>query len=70
MVRRDLIGQILVDLAYVARGQLDETLRRQSAEPGRKLGEILVAMKVLTPELLEEGLALQEWVKRLEGKEN
>ena len=66
MEKRDLIGNILVGLGHINLEQVNEALRKQAAYPVLKLGEILVAMKVLSPKQLERGLALQERVRRLE----
>jgi hypothetical protein len=64
---RGLIGHILVGLGYIKLEQVEEALRKQGAyPPGIKLGAILITMKALTPEQLEQGLKLQERVRRLE----
>jgi len=64
--KRDLIGHILVGLGYIKLEQVEEALRKQGAYPGLKLGAILITMKALTPEQLDQGLKLQERVRRLE----
>ena len=70
MEKRDLIGQILVDLGYIKLEQVEEALRKQGAyPPGIKLGAILITMEALTPEQLDQGLKLQERVRRLEREE-
>ena len=66
MEKRDLIGHILVGLGHIKEEQVEEALRKQGAYPGLKLGAILITMKALTPEQLEQGLKLQERVRRLE----
>ena len=66
MEKRGLIGRILVDMGYIKLEQVEEALIKQGAYPGLKLGAILVTMKALAPEQLEQGLRLQERVKRLE----
>ena len=66
MEKRDLIGHILVNLGHIKLEQVEEAVRKQGAYPGLKLGAILITMKALTPEQLEQGLALQERVRRLE----
>jgi hypothetical protein len=63
---RGLIGHILVDLGYIKLEQVEEALRKQGAYPGLKLGAILITMKALTSEQLDQGLKLQERVRRLE----
>jgi hypothetical protein len=67
--RRGLIGHILVDLGYIKLKQVNEARRKQMAYPVLKLGEVLIGMKALTPEQLDQGLKLQERVRRLEKKE-
>jgi len=66
---RGLIGHILVGLGYIKLEQVEEALRKQGAYPGLKLGAILITMKALSPEQLEQGLKLQERERRLEQKE-
>ena len=66
MEKRGLIGHILLDLGYIKLEQVEEALRKQGAYPGLKLGVILIAMEALTPEQLDQGLKLQERVRRLE----
>jgi hypothetical protein len=57
-----------MDLGYVKEEQVDEALRKQGAYPELKLGEILIGMKFVTPEQLEQGLKLQERVRTLKQK--
>jgi hypothetical protein len=66
--KRSLIGHIMVDLGHIKPEHVDEALRKQEAYPVLKLGEILLAMLVLTPEQLEEGLQIQERM-RMQEKE-
>ena len=66
MEKRGLIGQILVDSGYLSAEQVEEALRKQGAYPGLKLGAILITMDALSPEHLDQGLKLQERVRRLE----
>jgi len=61
--RHLLIGQILADLGYLNLNQVNEARRKQMAYPHLKLGEILVAMQVLAPEQLEQGLQVQKKVE-------
>jgi len=66
--KRDLIGNILVDLAFITREDVEEALRKQRAyPPGIKLGAILITMDALSPEQLDQGLVLQERVRKVEG---
>ncbi|MBE0598736.1 MAG: type II secretion system ATPase GspE [Desulfuromonadales bacterium] len=53
-----LLGEILVQEHAVARSRIDEALASQK-ESGRPLGEILLVMKTITPELLAQALASQ-----------
>ena len=66
MEKRGLIGHILVEMGHVKIEQVEEALRKQGAYPGLKLGAILITMDALNPEQLEQGLKLQERVRRLE----
>ena len=61
--RHLLIGQILADLGYLNLNQVNEARRKQMAYPHLKLREILVAMQVLAPEQLEQGLQVQNKVE-------
>jgi len=64
--KRGLIGRILVEMGHVKIEQVEEALRKQGAYPGLKLGAILITMDALNPEQLDQGLKLQESVRRLE----
>jgi len=64
--KRGLIGRILVEMGHVKLEQVEEALRKQGAYPGLKLGAILITMDALNPEQLDQGLKLQESVRRLE----
>jgi len=64
--KRGLIGRILVELGHVKLEQVEEALRKQGAYPGLKLGAILITMDALNPEQLDQGLKVQESVRRLE----
>jgi len=64
--KRGLIGHILVDLGHVKLEQVEEALRKQGAYPGLKLGKILITMDALSPEQLDQGLKLQERLRRVE----
>ena len=66
MEKRGLIGRILVEMGHVKLEQVEEALRKQGAYPGLKLGAILITMDALNPEQLDQGLKLQESVRRLE----
>ena len=66
MEKRGLIGRILVELGHVKLEQVEEALRKQGAYPGLKLGAILITMDALNPEQLDQGLKVQESVRRLE----
>jgi tetratricopeptide (TPR) repeat protein len=57
--RRDRLGDILVRDGVLAQAQLDEVLQRQSQEPDRRVGELLVACEYLTREDLTRYIRLQ-----------
>src|SRR5439155_1808838 len=46
--RRDRLGDILVKHGKITQGQLEAGVQRQTKELGKKLGEILVGMAVIT----------------------
>ena len=50
--RRDRIGDVLLASGAVTRAQLDQALALQAAAPGRRIGELLMSLGVLTPEEL------------------
>jgi hypothetical protein len=54
-----LIGEILSDLGFITLDQVEEARNKQMAYPQLKLGDILVAMNILAPEQLEQGLQVQ-----------
>ncbi len=55
---KPLLGQILVETRVIDQVELDAALEQQKREP-RKLGEILVARKTVTPRALAEALNTQ-----------
>src|SRR5580765_4252764 len=57
--RRDRLGDILVKHGKITQDHLDAAVHRQSKEHGKKLGEILVAMAVLTQADLERYMRVQ-----------
>ncbi len=57
------------DLSRVKEEQVEEALRRKKAYPVLKLGGGLIGMEALSPEQLDQGLKLQERVRRLEREE-
>ncbi|HEY7745052.1 MAG TPA: ATPase, T2SS/T4P/T4SS family, partial [Desulfuromonadales bacterium] len=66
MLRWKRLGEILQEeFAFPAR-RIEEALARQP-EAGRRLGEILLGMRVLTPELLARALASQQGCAYLEA---
>jgi type IV pilus assembly protein PilB len=54
--KRTRLGDLLIERGHIAPEQLEEALRRQR-ECGQRLGEILVAMKVVTEEEVAGALA-------------
>src|SRR5919109_3193430 len=57
--RRDRLGDILVKHSKITQGQLDTAVHRQSREPGKKLGAVLVGMGVITQADLERYIRVQ-----------
>lgn len=57
--RRDRLGDILVRDGVLAQGQLEEVLKRQSLEPDRRVGELLVACDYITRAELTRYIRLQ-----------
>jgi tetratricopeptide (TPR) repeat protein len=57
--RRDRLGDILVRDGVLAQDQLDDVLKKQSHEPDRRVGELLVACDYLTREDLTRYIRLQ-----------
>jgi len=56
---RRLIGEILVDLGFIALPQVNDARRRQMLRPNVLLGEYLVELGFVTPNQLLEALARQ-----------
>ncbi len=65
MMEWKLLGEILQHQHGIAEEKIDEALLAQQ-EGGRRLGEILIGMKILTPELLARALATQQGLDYLE----
>lgn len=57
--RRDRLGDILVRDGVLEQAQLDEVLQRQSREPDRRVGELLVANGYITRDDLNRYIRLQ-----------
>src|SRR5437870_5660564 len=57
--RRDRLGDILVKHQKITSDQLDAAIHRQSKERDKKLGEILVGMRVISQEDLERYMRVQ-----------
>ena len=53
------IGQILIQLHVITHGQVLEARRVQMANPGRKIGEIMIELGHITKNDLEKALSLQ-----------
>lgn len=51
--RRDRLGEVLVKSGPVSQAQLDEALAIQASQPGRRVGEILVALGAIDREELQ-----------------
>ena len=57
--RRDRLGDILVRDGVLTQNQLDQVLERQSAEPDRRVGELLIAFDHITRTELTKYIRLQ-----------
>ena len=57
------LGEVLIEMGAITRAALESALQRQREEGGR-LGEILVATGVITPEIKGDGLARRHGVPR------
>src|SRR5438046_1512707 len=57
--RRDRLGYILVKHGKITQGQLETAVQRQTKEHGKKLGEILVGMAVISQADLERYMRVQ-----------
>jgi len=57
--RRDRLGDILVKHSKITQAQLDAAVHRQTREPGKKLGEVLVGMAVISQADLERYMRVQ-----------
>ena len=52
--RRDRLGDMLLASGTITRAQLDQALALQSGAPGRRIGELLVSLGLLSPEELRQ----------------
>ncbi len=57
--RRDRIGDMLLSTGALTRAQLDQALSLQSTAPGRRLGDLLVSLGLLSAEGLRKFVRLQ-----------
>jgi tetratricopeptide (TPR) repeat protein len=57
--RRDRLGDMLLASGAVTRAQLDQALALQGSAPGRRIGELLVNLGLLSPEELRRFVRLQ-----------
>jgi tetratricopeptide (TPR) repeat protein len=57
--RRDRLGDIMVRDGLLTQAQLDDVLKRQSREPDRRVGELLVACEYITRDDLTRYIRLQ-----------
>src|SRR5256714_9417575 len=57
--RRDRLGDILVKHSKITQAQLDAAVHRQTREPGKKLGEVLVGLAVISQTDLERYIRVQ-----------
>ena len=54
--RRDRLGDSLVKRGYITKEQLDEALRQQVMQPGRRVGELLVEAGFVARDVIEKEL--------------
>jgi len=57
--RRDRLGDMLLASGAITRAQLDQALALQGSAPGRRIGELLVNLGLLSPEELRRFVRLQ-----------
>ena len=57
--RRDRLGDTLLASGAVSRAQIEQALALQAGAPGRRVGELLVSLGVLTPQDLRRHVRLQ-----------
>ena len=57
--RRDRLGDMLLASGTITRAQLDQALALQENAPGRRIGDLLVTLGILSPESLRRFLRLQ-----------
>jgi tetratricopeptide (TPR) repeat protein len=57
--RRDRLGDMLLAGKTITRLQLEQALALQSTAPGRRIGDLLVALGILSPEVLRRVVRLQ-----------
>lgn len=50
------LGENLLKKGLIVQAQLDSALEKQKAQPGKRLGEILVAEGLVTAKQVEESL--------------
>lgn len=63
--KRILLGELLVNMKLVRPAHVDQALRSQQKNPGRKLGQILLEMQVLNEHQLVDALSVQLDVPRI-----
>lgn len=57
--RRKQIGEILFEMGYISRFQLQRGLRKQEKGDGRRLGEILVELGFINRAQLDKALVVE-----------
>jgi type IV pilus assembly protein PilB len=53
------LGELLVDLGTITEGELERALAAQAAKPGRRIGDALLELDILSPEQLYQTLSVQ-----------
>src|SRR5207244_8269843 len=57
--RRDRLGDMLLSSGVVTREQLEQALALQRTSPGRRIGELLTSLGLLSPDALRRFVRLQ-----------
>jgi tetratricopeptide (TPR) repeat protein len=57
--RRDRLGDMLLASGAISRAQLEQALALQAGAPGRRIGELLMSLGVLTPQELRRFVRMQ-----------
>jgi two-component system chemotaxis sensor kinase CheA len=64
------LGEMLVRCGTLTQRELDEALHRQAAAPNQPIGEVLVAERLVQPEVVEAALIKQKQIKESGAQES